>query len=173
MTLDSKEVQELALEAIEVAKATGKIRKGTNETTKAVEKGDARLAVIAKDVSPPEITMHIPVLCEDKGALCVQVSTKEELGAAAGLEVGTSAVAVTKEGDAVKIIKQIKAASGTPTKAETQVEPEEPKEKDSAKDTEPEEPKEEAGEEVDGPKEEETSDEEKPAEKSKQEKNND
>ena len=30
-------------EAVEVAKATGKIRKGTNETTKAVEKGEAKL----------------------------------------------------------------------------------------------------------------------------------
>jgi len=136
MVLDSKDVQEMALEAIEVAKATGKIRKGTNETTKAVEKGIAKLAVIAKDVNPPEITMHIPVLCEEKGTLCVQVATKEELGAAAGLEVGTSAVTITKEGDAAKILKQIQASSGAPAAADKAEEAKEEKEETSVESAE-------------------------------------
>lgn len=99
---------EKALEAIEVAKNTGKLKKGTNEATKALERGNAKLVVIAKDVTPPEITMHIPILAKEKGIPCVEVATKEELGAAAGVKVGTAAVAITAEGDAKKIIAELK-----------------------------------------------------------------
>lgn len=96
-----------ALEAIEVAKTTGKIRKGINEATKAIEKGQAKLVAIAKDVNPPEVTMHIPLLCKEKNIPLVEIATKEELGASAGIGVGTSAVAITQEGEAKKIIKEI------------------------------------------------------------------
>lgn len=101
-------------EAVEVAKATGKLRKGTNETTKAIEKGEAKLVVAAKDVSPPEIIMHIPILCKEKGITCVEVPSKEELGAAAGLSVGTSSIAIVQEGEAKTIVKELvgKAAKG-------------------------------------------------------------
>ena len=106
---DSKETIEKALEAVEVAKATGKIKKGTNETTKAIERGTAKLVVVAGDVSPPEITMHIPMIAKEKGIPCVTVGSKEELGAAAGINVPTVSVAVTNEGDGKKIIKELSA----------------------------------------------------------------
>ncbi len=105
-----KELVEKALESIEVAKATGKIKKGTNEVTKAVERGTAKLVAVAKDVNPPEIIMHIPMLCKDKDIPCVTVDSKEELGAAAGLGVGTASIAVTQEGEAKNMIKQIGTA---------------------------------------------------------------
>jgi large subunit ribosomal protein L7Ae len=95
------------LEAIEVAKATGKLRKGSNEVTKALEKGQAKLVVVAKDVTPPEIVMHLPVLAKEKGVPYGTVATKEELGAAAGLPVGTAAVAIVQEGEAKKLIAEI------------------------------------------------------------------
>ena len=44
--------------------------------------------------------MHIPLLCKEKGIPCHTEGTKEELGAAAGLKVGTVAVAIMAEGDA-------------------------------------------------------------------------
>ncbi len=91
-------------EAVEVAKATGKIRKGTNEVTKAIEKEEAKLAIIAKDVTPPEIVMHIPVLCKEKNIPFAEVPSKEELGAAAGLDLGTSSIAIVQEGEAKKIV---------------------------------------------------------------------
>jgi len=94
-------------EAVEVAKATGKIRKGTNETTKAIEKGEAKLVVIAKDVSPPEITMHLPLLAEEKEVPCVEVPSKEELGAAAGVDIPTASVAIVVDGEAKNLIKDI------------------------------------------------------------------
>ena len=103
----SKEIVDKVLEAIEVAKSTGKIKKGTNEVTKAIERGTAKLVAYAKDVNPPEITMHIPLLCEEKGISCVPVPNKEELGAAAGIGVPTVSVAITEEGEATKLVKEI------------------------------------------------------------------
>lgn len=97
-----------AYEAIELARKTGKIIKGTNEVTKAIEKDKAKLVVYAKDVSPPEITMHLPLLAKEKGIPCVEVASKNELGAAAGLKVGTASVAITKEGDAKELLKEFK-----------------------------------------------------------------
>ena len=102
-----KELEDKVFEVIEVAKTTGKIRKGSNEVTKAIDKGQAKLVAIAKDVSPPEITMHIPLLSEEKGVLCITVASKEDLGAAAGIQVGTSGVAVVEEGEAKDLIKEI------------------------------------------------------------------
>ena len=102
-----KELVDKVYEAIEVAKATGKIRKGTNEATKALEKGQAKLVAIAKDVNPPEITMHIPLIAEEKNVPCIQVPSKEELGASAGVGIATAAVAITSEGEAKDIIKAI------------------------------------------------------------------
>ena len=96
-----------AYEAVEIAKATGKIRKGSNEATKAIERGIAKLVVYAKDVQPPEVIMHLPLLCKEKNVPCVAVSKKEDLGAAAGLALATAAVAVVKEGDAKSIIEDI------------------------------------------------------------------
>jgi len=103
----SKELLDKIYEVIETAKTTGKVIKGTNETTKAIEKGKAKLIAIAKDVSPPEITMHIPIIAEEKNVPCFTVPSKEELGAAAGIDVGTGSVAVTEEGEAKNLIKEI------------------------------------------------------------------
>lgn len=102
-----KEVVERVYEAIEVAKATGKIRKGTNETTKAIERGEAKLVAVAGDVNPPEVVMHIPLLAKEKGVMCVKVPSKEELGASAGVTVGTSSVAIVSEGEAKDLLKAI------------------------------------------------------------------
>ena len=96
-----------ALEAIEIARTTGKLKKGTNEVTKAIERGTAKLVVVAKDVSPPEVTMHLPLLGKEKGVPVVEVPSKEELGAAAGLTVPAVSIAVVVEGEAKNIIKEI------------------------------------------------------------------
>lgn len=93
--------------AIEKSRDTGKIRKGTNEVTKAIERGEADLVVIAGDVEPPEIVMHLPALCDEKGISYTFVPEKEELGLAAGLPVRTSAVAITETGSADDDVKEI------------------------------------------------------------------
>lgn len=103
----SKELLDKVYEAIELAKKTGKIKKGTNETTKVVERGTAKLVIVAKDVNPKEIIMHLPSLCEEKGIPFVVVNSREELGAVAGLPLPTSSIAIVDEGDAKKVIKEI------------------------------------------------------------------
>ena len=95
------------LEAVEVARTSGKIRKGANEATKALEKGQAKLVVYARDVTPKEIIMHLPLLAKEKGVPCIEISKKEDLGAAAGLPVATAAVAIVKEGDAKAAIEAL------------------------------------------------------------------
>jgi large subunit ribosomal protein L7Ae len=98
---------EKVYELVEVSKNTGKIKKGSNEVTKAMEKGQAKAVVVAKDINPPEITMHLPILAKEKGIPCFEVPSKEELGAAAGLNKGTAAVAVIQEGDAKKSLADL------------------------------------------------------------------
>jgi large subunit ribosomal protein L7Ae len=93
-------MSEQAYEAVEIARTSGEIRKGTNETTKTIERDEAELVIVADDVSPEEITLHLEPLCDDKDVPCVTVDSKVELGAAAGLPVATAAVAITDAGDA-------------------------------------------------------------------------
>jgi len=117
------------LELIEIARDTGKIRKGANEATKAIEKGDAKLIVYAGDVSPKEIVMHLPLLCKDKNVACVEIGKKEDLGAAAGLGVGTAAVAIVREGEAKSGIEKMAKENKPEEKKEAPVKEEKPVEK--------------------------------------------
>ena len=86
------DIQTKALQAIEVSRQSGVIRKGVNETTKAIERSNAKLVVIAEDVDPEEIVMHLPPLCEEKRIPFVFVASKKDLGKAAGLLVPTTAI---------------------------------------------------------------------------------
>lgn len=103
----AEDLSNKAYEAIELAKKTGKIKKGVNEATKAAERGVAKLVVYAQDVSPKEVIMHLAPLCKEKEIPYVEVPSKEDLGAAAGLNVGCSAVAIIKEGDSKDIIASL------------------------------------------------------------------
>ena len=102
-----KELLDKVYEIVEVAKTTGKIKKGTNETTKAIEGGKAKLVVVAKDITPPEISMHLPLISEEKNIPCLQVPSKEDLGAAAGIDVPTGSVAILQEGDAKNLVTEL------------------------------------------------------------------
>ncbi len=93
---------------IETARKTGKIDKGTNEVTKAIELGVAKLVVYAKDVEPKEIVAHLATLCKEKNILCVEVDSKQKLGIAAGIGISASSVAVINAGEADSDISQIK-----------------------------------------------------------------
>jgi large subunit ribosomal protein L7Ae len=97
-----EDVQNEALSLLEKIRETGKVKKGTNETTKAVERGLAKLVYIAMDVDPPEIVAHLPLLCEEKNIPYVYVKSKSELGKAVGIEVNCASVAVISEGEAKK-----------------------------------------------------------------------
>jgi large subunit ribosomal protein L7Ae len=104
----SKDLTDKIYEAVEIANNTGKLRKGVNETTKCIERGLAKMVILATDVTPEEVVMHLPVICNEKKVLCVEVPSKLELGKAAGLDVATSSIAIEEMGDSKKLVEDIK-----------------------------------------------------------------
>ena len=82
------EIVDAAYEALQIASKTGVVRKGTNEATKAVERAQAKLVVIAEDVDPPEVVAHLPLLCEERKIPYVFVPNKDKLGSAVGGQRG-------------------------------------------------------------------------------------
>ncbi|MHA1819561.1 MAG: 50S ribosomal protein L7Ae [Promethearchaeota archaeon] len=91
------ELKKKALTFIQnVVKNAGKIKKGMNEATKNVERKKAKFVVIASDVDPPELVLHLPIICDEENVPYIFVDKKEELGKAAGLTVPTSAIAVVE-----------------------------------------------------------------------------
>ncbi len=95
------------MEMLSVAKDGGKIRKGVNETTKSIERRAAKLVVIAGDVTPEEVVVHIPMLCKDNNVPYAFLPTKKDLGQSVGIEVGTSSVAVEDPGGASEKLQDI------------------------------------------------------------------
>ena len=102
-----EELNKKALETLEIARDTGKIKRGINEATKAIERGLAKLVLIATDIEPPEIVAHIPLLCEEKKVPYAFPANKKKLGKSAGIDINTSTVAVLDPGDAKDLIKDL------------------------------------------------------------------
>lgn len=123
-----KELAEKVYEAVEIAKDSGKVHRGVNETTKEVERGTAKLVIMAEDVSPEEILMHIPVLCEEKKIPYVSVPSKIELGKASGIEVPTSSLAISEAGDAKNLVADIAREAESLRKGGGKSAPKKPKE---------------------------------------------
>ena len=93
---------------VEKARRTGKVEKGTNEVTKAIERGTAKLVVYASDVDPKEIVQHLPLLCKEKSIPCEEADSKQKLGIAVGIPISASSVAVIEAGDSEKDIAALK-----------------------------------------------------------------
>jgi large subunit ribosomal protein L7Ae len=102
-----KEVADAAYEALQIASKSGQVRKGTNETTKAIERAIAKLVVIAEDVEPPEVVAHLPILCDERKIPYVFVPTKDKLGSAIGIDVPAASACIVKEGDAANLLKEL------------------------------------------------------------------
>jgi large subunit ribosomal protein L7Ae len=122
MTYQKFEVGEAMVEqtydAVEEADQTGKIVTGTNEVTKAIERNEADLVIVAGDVSPEEIVMHLPALCEEREVPYTYVPEKEELGAAAGVNVQAASAAVVTKGQAEDDVEDIGRKAGELLEAE-------------------------------------------------------
>jgi len=102
-----KEVADAAYEALQMAAKTGSVRKGTNETTKAVERAQAKLVVIAEDVDPPEVVAHLPLLCEERKIPYVFVPSKQKIGSAVGIDVPAASACIIDVGEAESLVKEI------------------------------------------------------------------
>ncbi|MDD1718381.1 MAG: 50S ribosomal protein L7Ae [Methanoregulaceae archaeon] len=101
------EIQNKALEALEIARDTGKIKKGSNEATKAIERSIAQLVLIGGDVEPEEIVMHLGPLCDEKKIPYIFINKQNDIGTASGLDVGSTAAAIVKPGKAKELIDDI------------------------------------------------------------------
>lgn len=102
-----QDLADKAEEALEIARNTGKVAKGTNEVTKFIERGDATLVFVAEDIDPAEIVAHIPVLADEKEIPYIYLPTKDAVGGAAGLNVGTASAAILDAGDAKDSVNEI------------------------------------------------------------------
>jgi large subunit ribosomal protein L7Ae len=93
---------------LEKVRKTGKIDKGTNEVTKAIERATAKLVIVAADVEPKEIVQHLSIICKEKGIKYAEVESKEKLGISVGIKIPCSSVAIIDAGDAEKDISALK-----------------------------------------------------------------
>ncbi|MGC8597953.1 MAG: 50S ribosomal protein L7Ae [Thermocladium sp.] len=103
------ELADKAYEVLSLAKQSGKIKKGSNEATKMIERGMARLVLIAEDVDPPEIVAHLPLLCEERGVPYIYVPSKEKLGKSAGIEATAAAAVIIEPGQASQQLEDLVA----------------------------------------------------------------
>lgn len=101
------EVKIKIAEALSIVKDGGKLKKGVNEVTKSIERKSAQLVIIAEDVQPEEVVMHLPILCEEKGIPYAFMTTKKDLGSAAGLNVPTSSISIDDAGKAKELVSDI------------------------------------------------------------------
>jgi large subunit ribosomal protein L7Ae len=104
------DLAEKALQLVQVASETGKVRVGTNEVTKSSERAEAKLVVMAEDVDPVEILVHVPMLCEEKRIPYVYVPKKQRLGQSAGLSKSAASVAIVEAGEGKGLLDELSGA---------------------------------------------------------------
>ncbi|MCD6340334.1 MAG: 50S ribosomal protein L7ae, partial [Desulfurococcales archaeon] len=68
------------------------------------------LVLIAEDVDPPEVVMHLPLLCEEKKVPYIYVPSKKRLGEAAGIEVAAASAAIIEPGGAKELVEELTRA---------------------------------------------------------------
>ncbi|WP_393971914.1 50S ribosomal protein L7Ae [Oxyplasma meridianum] len=78
------------LDLVENSYRTGKIKKGTNEVIKSIERGESKLVVIAEDVTPPEVVYYLPTLCEERKVQYAYVKKRSDLGSKVGIGAAAS-----------------------------------------------------------------------------------
>jgi len=102
-----EELSKATLEAIRIARTSGKVKKGVNESIKSIERGQAKLVAIAKDVDPPEIVVVLPAISDERKIPYVFVPSKRDLGEAAGINVPSAAVTIEEPGEAKSYVEEI------------------------------------------------------------------
>ena len=100
------ELSKSILELIQQAANYKQLKRGANEATKSLNRGQGMLIVMAADTEPIEILMHIPLLCEDKNVHYVFVQSKSSLGRACGVTRPVICCSIIYEEDS-NLTKQI------------------------------------------------------------------
>ena len=90
-----KDVQDSVYELVKlVGNGNGRLKKGSNEVTKAAERGNAQLVVMAENVNPSELLAHIPLICKEKSIPFIYVEDQAYLAEAAGMNAGAKTAAI-------------------------------------------------------------------------------
>jgi U4/U6 small nuclear ribonucleoprotein SNU13 len=84
------------IELVKLAQASHQLRRGANEVTKTLNRSTAEIVIIAGDVDPIDIVMHLPLLCEDKGVPYIFVPSRAALGQACGVSRSVISCSITK-----------------------------------------------------------------------------
>ncbi|KAI0414386.1 ribonucleoprotein-associated protein [Xylaria grammica] len=91
-----------------VQQANRQLKKGANESTKALSRGVSEIIILAGDCTPLSILLHLPLLCEDKNVPYVYVPSKVALGRACNVSRSVIAVSITTN-EASELQNQIRA----------------------------------------------------------------
>ena len=98
------------LDLIGQAQNYKQVKRGANEVTKALNRGQSAFVILAADAEPIEILMHLPLLCEDKNVPYCFVRSKSALGRACGISrVVISATVLMTETTNSALKKQIES----------------------------------------------------------------
>ena len=90
-----KDVQDSVYELVKlVGSGDGRLKKGSNEVTKAAERGTAQMIVMAENVNPAELLAHIPLICKEKKIPFIYVEDQAYLAEAAGMSSGAKTAAI-------------------------------------------------------------------------------
>ena len=110
-----KDVQDSVYELVKlVGSGNGRLKKGSNEVTKAAERGTAQMIVMAENVNPAELLAHIPLICKEKSIPFIYVEDQAYLAEAAGMNSGAKTAAIALM-EVAKGAEELSTASkGTP-----------------------------------------------------------
>ena len=90
-----KDVQDSVYELVKlVGNGNGRLKKGSNEVTKAAERGTAKMVVMAENVNPAELLAHVPLICKEKNIPFIYVEDQAYLAEAAGMSSGAKTAAI-------------------------------------------------------------------------------
>ncbi|ROV90574.1 hypothetical protein VSDG_07488 [Cytospora chrysosperma] len=101
---------------IKKARKAGALQRGVKEVNKALRKTAIKtpanadqvpgIAIIAGDISPDEVIMHLPIYCEEHNVPYLFVKSRLELGSAAKTKRPTSVVFIQEKGKEGKAAKK-------------------------------------------------------------------
>ena len=90
-----KDVQDSVYELVKlVGNGNGRLKKGSNEVTKAAERGTEKMIVMAENVNPAELLAHVPLICKEKNIPFIYVEDQAYLAEAAGMNSGAKTAAI-------------------------------------------------------------------------------
>ena len=88
-------LEDMSMSYEKVTKAQSRIIIGTKQTLKSMRNGEVSVVYIADDADQ-QITQKVASLANELGIPCQRVDSMKKLGAACGIEVGASTVAIKK-----------------------------------------------------------------------------